>query len=310
MMNSKALIAVAVAAIIVVSAVGVFLLLDQDEDGSEERTLNANVYIDNGTATPYYAEGSGRDITSVIKNASGGMDVQFNSNGTVRSVDGRMPGEGERWVVWRWASPDGWASFSGTDISGLPNEVSIAVHLSRIITSGEGSVTYEPPDIEVEYKIYFFIQLREQYSANEWIRSAMGTEQDRRNGQWFSATGSTVMEAFEKVVWGQLFTGQYTDAEKDQILNYRTVSSQLGWLDMFMGWTDTLISGGIEDGMWTYWSQYNWTETGGWEFDNLALGRYDITDHRHFALILQTTVAHDTGASFPQTYPEDIPEGI
>lgn len=302
--------AVVLAAILAVSAVGVFFLIDHDEEVIEDSTLTANVYIDSGTDTPYMAEGTGKDIVSIINDSAGEIDILFNSNGSVRSVDGRIPGEGERWVIWRWASPEGWSVLSGTGTVGLPDGVNLCVHMSKTVQLSGGVVSYEPPEIEIEYRIYFFIQLREQYSANEWIRSAIGSEMDRRDGQWFSATGTSVMDAFEKVVWGEIFTGQYTVEERAEILNYRTVPSQLGWLDTFMGWNDTRVGVEGEYGTWTYWSQYNWTENAGWEYDNLSLGKYDITDHRYFALILQTTLAHDTGSNYPQEYPSDIREGI
>jgi len=318
-MNVKIMIAVVCAAVLTAGAAAVLLIGSNDNDGGAGgREYTASVWLD-GVPEPY--TGKGQTVRGIIEDALGGdHDVTFGSGGQVVSVDGIGNTAAKTWAVFRWASPNGWAVLSGT-ASGYADGMTIAVHHADR-TVKEGVTSYSVPDIDVTYRVYFFIQFREMQSTPliEILKKSI-TEGEMRDGIWIEGTGSTVNEALADAVLRYFFPdNEYKVSEatdETENADYRTYSviadgdelvlfsygmkpAMYGWFLSFFGWSDTKVGGGGEYGTWTYWSQYSYhpdasttDDPAHWGYNQFAFGLYDITKYHYFALILQTTEAED-----------------
>lgn len=317
-MNKKSTIAliVIILAMVVVAAAVLALQSGSSED-NDIKEVNAKIHL-SGLGEDESSTGSGNTIASILASAFPDHDIQYSSNGNIASVDGVANTDNNTWAVFRWISPDDWKVLSESANSKikLPDGVSLALHYAEKTKNDQGKIVYSAPDIDVEYKVYFFLQFKEGYDANNIIRSIL-TEQERRDGFWIEGTGENVIECLNDAVYTYLLHDTYTDEEKKEILSYDERRESYGWLNKFLGWEDTRVSvSGGEYGTWTYWSQYTYEpdaktldDAGEWTYNQLSLGQYDITECHYFALILQTTTVETVNIPISTT-PADIPAGL
>ncbi|WP_400204405.1 hypothetical protein [Candidatus Methanomassiliicoccus intestinalis] len=318
-MNKKSIIAIVVIILAVAAvAVAVFALQDSSgSDGDGMKEVNATIYIDSLGAEES-STGFGNTIASLLASAFPNRDIKYSSNGSIASVDGVANTDKNTWAIFKWASPDGWEVLSSSANSKikLPDGVSLALHYAEKTKNDQGKIVYTAPDIDVEYKVYFFLQFKEGYDANDIILNIL-TEQERKDGFWIEGTGEDVIECLSDAVYTYLLHGDYTDEEKKEILSYDERRESYGWLNKFLGWEDKRIStSGGEFGTWTYWSQYTYDhdaktldDASEWNYNQLSIGQYDITEDHYFALILQTTTVETVNIPIPTT-PADIPAGL
>ena len=333
-MNSKTIIAI-VAVIAVVGASAAVLAMTAGggkENGGGVRAdaaYGAAVWLDDGTKETEYS-GAGDTFREIIEDALSGHDVVFNSNGNINSVDGVGNTSERSWVVFKWASPNGWGAISSLSGSvGCIDGMTLAVRYADRVADDKGNTSYSAPDIEVEYKAYFFIQFKEQYNSTKWMQRLNLDERQRQEGVWIEGTGSTVNEALADAVLTYLFPDSqysfkdggeqrtYTVDGEEGLFSYGLRPAMYGWFLSFFGWSDTKQSSeGGEYGTWTYWSQYSYhpdakslDDPSYWGYNQFSFGMYDVTKYRYFGLVLQTTAAEDdVDADLPA--PSGIPKGL
>lgn len=316
-MNKKSTIAVVVIIVALLAVVAVFALQSGSSDNKEIKEVNATVHL-GFSDTEVSSEGFGNTIAAILASAFPDRDIQYSSNGSIASVDGVANTDKNTWAVFKWASPDGWdvLSVSANSKIELPEGVTLALHYAEKTKDDQGKISYSAPDIDVEYKVYFFLQFKEGYDHNDIIRSIL-TEQERKDGFWIEGTGENVIECLQDAVYTYLLHDTYTDEDKKEILTYDERRESYGWLYKFLGWEDTRVSAsGGYYGTWTYWSQYTYEpdaktldDAGEWIYNQLSLGQYDITKCHYFALILQTTTVETVNIPIAAT-PADIPAGL
>lgn len=316
-MNKKSTIAVVVIIVALLSVVAVFALQSGSSDDKEIKEVNATVHL-GFSDTEVSSTGFGNTIAAILASAFPDRDIQYSSNGSIASVDGVANTNKNTWAVFKWASPDGWdvLSVSANSKIELPEGVTLALHYAEKTKDDQGKISYSVPDIDVEYKVYFFLQFKEGYDHNDIIRSIL-TEQERKDGFWIEGTGENVIECLQDAVYTYLLHDTYTDEDKKEILSYDERRESYGWLNKFLGWEDTRVSAsGGDYGTWTYWSQYTYEpdaetldDASEWSYNQLSLGQYDITECHYFALILQTTTVETVNIPIATT-PADIPAGL
>jgi len=219
-MDRKLMIGLA-AVLVVVIAVAAVLTIGSDKGGDRDREaspFDARVYLDDGTSHTEYS-GTGTSIRGAIQDALSGHDVVFASNGNITSVDGVANSGDSRWVVFKWASPGGWSAV--TDISkGTHDGADLAVRYSERVKDDQGNVSYSTPDIQVKHKVYFFIQIREQWDATSWLRDLPFTESQKREGFWISGEGNTNNEALADAVLKNFYPNSKVEIRGDNIIEY------------------------------------------------------------------------------------------
>lgn len=316
-MNKKSTIAVVVIIVALLAVVAVFALQSGSSDDKEIKEVNATVHLGFSDAE-VSSTGFGNTIAAILASAFPDRDIQYSSNGSIASVDGVDNTNKNTWAVFKWASPDGWdvLSVSANSKIELPEGVTLALHYAEKTKDDQGKISYSAPDIDVEYKVYFFLQFKEGYDHNDIIRSIL-TEQERKDGFWIEGTGENVIECLQDAVYTYLLHDTYTDEDKKEILSYDERRESYGWLNKFLGWEDTRVStSGGDYGTWTYWSQYTYepdaeilNDASEWSYNQLSLGQYDITECHYFALILQTTTVETVNIPIATT-PAEIPAGL
>ena len=318
-MNTKTIIAVAVAAIAVLAVISIILVSGGggDDGRSEPNVTDAVVWLDrNDGSEPVSFEGSGGDIRGIVESALSGYDVVFRANGNISSVDGVGNDDSRTWIIYRWASPGGWAVFSDTE-SSYVDGMNIAVRYSDRTVGDKGDVSYSAPDIEVDYEVFFFIQIREEASSTVWLRNLPLSDSDKKKGVWISGRGSTSSEALADAVLTNFFPrsshevvtsddgGQgsvkYVVDGKEGMFTYGMTPSMYGWFVSFLGWSDTKVGSEGDYGTWTFWNQYTYSpdadslsDTDYWGFNQFSFGMYDISEYRYFALVLKTSSMEDS----------------
>lgn len=317
-MNKKTLLATMVifVAVIALMVVAVFALQNDAAESKEFKEVNATCTLSSldGEET---GQGFGNTIANILASAFPERDIQYSSNGNIRSVDGVANSGNKYWVVFKWASPDGWQVLSSAATTKLDLAEGVSLYLSYTerIVDEHGKITYAAPDLDIEYKVYFFLQFKEGYDANELIRSIM-TEQERREGFWIEGTGGNVIECLADAVYTYLLPEDFS-GDKTEVLSYDERRESFGWLNKFLGWEDKRISSaGGQYGTWTYWSQYRYDpdaetldDADNWSYNEYSIGQYDITENHYFALILQTTTVENVNVPLPTT-PAEIPVGL
>ena len=316
-MNKKSTIAVVVIIVALLAVVAVFALQSGSSDDKEIKEVNATVHLGFSDAE-VSSTGFGNTISAILASAFPDRDIQYSSNGSIASVDGVDNTNKNTWAVFKWASPDGWdvLSVSANSKIELPEGVTLALHYAEKTKDDQGKISYSAPDINVEYKVYFFLQFKEGYDHNDIIRSIL-TEQERKDGFWIEGTGENVIACLQDAVYTYLLHDTYTDEDKKEILSYDERRESYGWLNKFLGWEDTRVStSGGDYGTWTYWSQYTYepdaeilNDASEWSYNQLSLGQYDITECHYFALILQTTTVETVNIPIATT-PAEIPAGL
>jgi hypothetical protein len=247
----------------------------------------------------------------------------------VTSVDGVGNTNENAWVLFKWASPNGWATLS--DKSPSIDGMTIALRYADRTVDDKGSVDYSAPDVEVEYKVYFFIQWKEQYNSTSWMQRLALTDSEKQAGVWIEGWGSNANEALADATLKYFYPGSsctIDDTKEDQIIysvdgeegfyTYGTKSASYGWFLEYLGWSDTKKSDdGGDYGTWTYWSQYTYhpdakslDDPAQWGYNQTTFGMYDITKQRYFGLVLQTTVAETDGTDIQLPAPSTIPAGL
>lgn len=323
-------ILIAVAIVAVAAVCLVYWSLDAGDQGTgpdpdtDPGIVSATVYLDiDGEITTY--EGQGATVEAILTSAVGDdHELTFLSSGVLYSVDGQSSGDGRYWTVFLWSSPGGWSpvSYTASYVDGMH----LAVSLAERVTDSSGTASYEAPDIEVEYTVYYFLQVREGITT-DWIERLGLTRETLEEGFWISGTGSTNNEALADAVISTFFpdaeveivdTGSQITyvVDGEGLFSYLTRSDMYGWFVEFLGYSDTLQSSdGGSWGTWTYWTQFSYNpsaetldDTDQWNYNNMSFGMYDITEYRYFALVLKTSVEEDTFIDIPT--PSDIPAGL
>lgn len=307
------LIFVAVAAVAII-ALAVFATQDNDNPGTlGQKHVNSTVYLGNSEDLTTY-EGYGNTVEMIIQSALADHDVVYRSNGNIESVDGIANTDDMVWTVFKWTAPQGWTTLEDAMSSSvyLPEGVNLAVYYaSKTWDSNQSKWIYAAPDEVIEYTVYFFLQFREHYDSDKIIAGNL-SEYDRQNGVWIKGTGQNTMECLEDAIFTYIFP-DYT-GDKNEVILYPKDAESFGNLYYFLGWSDTQLP----NGSWTYWSQYRYNpdaesldDKDEWSYNDFYLGRFDITENRYFALILQTTAEmDDEGTYYPDATPADIPAGL
>ncbi len=334
-MDAKVRIGLAALLVVIVAVVAVLAVGSLGNDETVASPFGARVYLDDGSETYTESAGTGISVKEVIQDALSEHDVTFASNGNVTSVDGVHNDGDRRWVVFRWASPGGWTPVSDTRTA-MHDQVSLAVRYSDRVKDEQGNITYSTPDIQVKYKVYYFIKVQEQWDATSWLRNLPLTESQKRAGFWISGEGTTNNEALAdamlktfypdckyKISSGDNDEGNYIEysiegkGEEGELpfFRYGTRTDMYGWFLSFMGWSDTKVSSKGEYGTWTFWTQFSYNpnaktddDTNYWDFNQWSFGMYDISRYHYFALVLKTSEMEDTYIDLPT--PSDIPEGL
>ncbi len=313
-MNNKvkiALIAVLLVAVVSLAIVGLSNI-GQQEQIEKPPAYSAVVWLNDEE----YA-GEGDNLQEILESSLKGHNIIFNTNGSIKSVDGKGNTDSSLWSVYKWASPDGWKSYS--KISGKFVEgTNLSVHYSEKTTDDKGNVSYSIPETEVEFEVHYFVQFKEQSDATEWM-TQIATPDDREKGFWISGKGSNNNEAFANAMYTNFFSDSKLDVVnkggavtylidgKEGMFSHGTRDGMYGWFLWFLGWTDTKVNNnGGEYGTWTYWSQYSYNPNADsldtpeeWGYNDWSFGMYDITDYRYFALVLQTTTADGLETKLP-----------
>ena len=294
------------------------------------KPYSIHVWFDDGSGGTTEYTGTGTTIKAAILGSIDDREIVFAANGNVSSVDGKGRGSDGRWVVFSWASPAGWSPVSKTD-SECHEDMTLALRYSKVVKDDAGNTTYEAPDIEVEYKVYYFVQIREKSDATEWLKGLGITDEMKKEGFWISGEGSTNNEALADAMIKAFYPDsavevrngstdegnfiEYVIDGKEGFFKYGTKTDMYGWFLSFMGWSDTKVGSGGEYGTWTYWNQYSYNpeaktddEPANWEFNQWSFGMYDISKYRYFGLILKTSEMEDTFIDIPT--PSEIPSGL
>lgn len=324
--NGIIVLVVSAAIVVVVVCIGALLYDGWSEDG-EARSVSATVYleVDGDFVT---LEGEGSTLEEILTSAVGeDHELTFLSSGVLASVDGQSSVDDRYWTVFRWSSPTGWSEFSYSNPSYVDG-MSLAVSLAERVTDSGGYVSYTAPDIEVEYTVYYFLQVREGITT-DWIDALGQSRAALEEGFWISGTGSNNNEALADAVISTFFSNsevevvmadnqiKYLVDGEEGVFSYGVRTDMYGWFLEFLGYSDTQQSEGGEGGYgtWTYWTQFSYNPSAEtldnvdqWNYNNLAFGMYDITEYRYFGLVLKTSEAEDQFIDI-QT-PSEIPPGL
>ena len=324
-MNSRTKLSVAILVVVVAAVVVMVIPSGEEEDTtSSEGTYSATVWFEDASGNQLCSEGSGDTVTEIVESAMSAVDVtvEFSNNGNVRSVDGETAEDGYAWTIQRWSSPTGWAAISSTT-SSLWDGMTLALYYSEKGTGSNSEVTYSSPDIEVEYKVYFYVMILEELDSTEWLEELPLTEEEKMEGFWAAGTGSTANEALADAILSLFYPDsevevtagsnyiEYTVDGRSGFYKYGTTSDMYGWFLEFLGWSDT--EG--EDGEWTYWVQYTYNpdastldDSANWDYNSWSWGLYDISLYHYMSVVLRTTLVEDTYTEIPT--PSTIPEGL
>ncbi len=296
-MNAKTmLVAVMVLALTVSAAVVVM-----DDSDAAAGTYTANVVIEDGSST-VVMKGSGSGVKEILENAvrSNGHTMDLGSTG-VRSVDGVSAPEGKKWTVQQWLPPRGWqvVKFDKTMNANLENGTTFCIHLSDQSVDSDYYVQYSAPSYRPQATGYFFVKFIDDSNANSYVNSVL-TEDQRKTGFWIWGTGSNMAEAFKDACSRFGFELNMSDGVKDGVSD----PDYIGWLYSFLGLGDELVSGTTMDGLWKYWSQFNWDGTK-WVYSQ-TLGHYDPAVYPYYALVRQITAKDNVTPNVGQS-PSDVP---
>lgn len=297
-MDKKVLIAL-VAVTLMVAGAGIYILAD---NGSDDPLADDNDEI--SVSVYYIADGEDLVKTDITGETtlrgifnSAVNDIRFNSAGQILSVGETLPGDGQKWIMWKW-SPTGLGKWelvpSVTDDVGLKNGISLALMLSDRVEE-DGEWNYTSPDIVVLQDIWFFIMFITESTENENITSYL-TKEKREAGFWVRGEGINAAYALKDVA-----------DRLDWDLNMEMGELSTGWLYSFFGLEDVQGLNG-----WTFWSQYHWNGDR-WVFNDGTLGREDPTELPYFALIRQYSEGDGMDATWENTTtvtPNDIPPGL
>lgn len=323
MASKNAIIAITAVVVIVIAAAAVLALGGGSNDsGTQSREpVATTLYLDWGNSVEEYT-GTGSTISEIITDALGDdHEAIFRSNGTLYSVDGQTNADNMYWTVFRWASPGGWTVFSESS-SSYVDGMSIAVSYSERVTNDDGTYTYSAPDIDVEYEVWYFLQVREGIT-NDWIDSLGVSRAILEEGFWISGTGSTNNEALADAVISTFFSDsdvQVVTSSTDEgdsitylvdgevMFSYGTRSDMYGWFLEFLGHSDEAVG----SDSWRYWTQFSYNpdaetldDTDQWNYNNLSFGMYDISRYHYFGLVLKTSAMEDQFIDI--STPSDIP---
>lgn len=294
------------------------------------KPYSIDVWFDDGLGNTVKYTGSGTTIRTAVLGSIGDHDILFAANGNVSSVDGKERSSEGRWVVFRWASPGGWSTVSKTDAE-CHEGMTLALRYSKIVRDDAGNTTYEAPDIDVKYKVYYFVQIREELNSTDWLRGIGISDDMKKEGFWISGEGSTNNEALADAMIKAFYPHseveirngandegnfiEYVIDGKEGFFKYGTKADMYGWFLSFMGWSDKKVGSGGEYGTWTYWNQYSYNPDAKtdddpvfWDFNQWSFGLYDISEYRYFGLVLKTSQVEDTFIDIPT--PSDIPAGL
>ena len=298
------------------------------DDDSGEYTVT--VWFVDANENQESAEGTGDTLAELLESAASalGLVLAFDDDGEVRSVDGEAADDGYAWTIQKWASPTGWAVISPT-ISSLWDGMTLAVCYSEEGVDDSGDTTYSTPDIEVEYKVYFYFMILEEQNSTDWLADLPLTDDEKTEGLWLAGTGSTNNEALAdavisafypdsevEVISGDTGTGTRSTyieyiVDGETFFQYGTSSDMYGWFLEFLGWSDTERDGGA----WTYWVQYSYNpdastldDAANWDYNSWSWGLYDISLYHYMSVVLRTTLVEDTYTEIPT--PSTIPAGL
>ena len=340
-MESKmriALIAISVVAVVAVAGVVVSSgLLGNDGGSGEDTVYNTEISIlEGGVYNTYKA--SGKNVSELLKNAFGD-DIVVSNNGNVQSYKGVSNDSTHSWVVFRYKTPDGWVPV--TDKL-LVEGASLALEYSEKINEG-GKVAYTKPTLTVTKEVWFFIQIpdideieefvesgdfkvRKDSNGNDlktvedcykdlkaWIKDAGIDRTSIKNGFWIKGSGTYMNEALANALHDSFFPDKEMTVEDngvtiDYCIDGKIMHSSLkksdlyGWFVDFFGWGDTQLN----NGDWTYWSQYTYNPNAPtlddgrqWTYNDWALGFYDMDVYHYVGLVLQTTTEKGTDRILP-----------
>ena len=299
-----------VAVLLVAGAAGGILLLQNDKEtppGDDLDFIKGVVYLDDGNEIKELS-GKGNTTEEIVSSALTSDDhtITYDASKRIDKVDGKSAGTDKAWVLWKWSGPLKWKVLSTvTTETDLFDGVCFSVTLSDVSNVG-GNVEYSN-NIVPEFTVYFFIQFKEDYNANEWT-NAVKTESERRTGFWISGKGADLVKAFDDAVYKYMFKGTYTAEQKRSILvmGDGTGTTIYGWIGMFCGLQDVTIptdNEGIFN--YRYWAQYCWnSELEDWTYNQSAFGGFDISVDKYFSLVRHTTNMDDHDSGLTVT-PED-----
>ncbi len=334
-MNSKSMIAVALVAVVVVALAAV-LLVQGDDDGDEKdavgpqpgSTFGAQVWMDpNDGSEPVSSEGTGTTVRELLESAFPDSGIKYRANGNIASVNGVQNTDTHVWTVFRWASPGGWVVMNDAS-SAYTDGMNIALRYAEKEIGDRGEVIYTEPEVEVEYRVWFFIQMLEEINSTEWLRAIPLSDVEKKHGVWISGVGETANEAladailtyffpdseYEVVVSDEGGAGSISyEIDGESFFTYGTNPTLYGWFVTFLGREDLKVGSGGEYGSWLYWNQYSYSPEADamdnpdyWEYNDFAFGMHDITKYRYFGLILKTSVAEDTQNTVDLPTPSEI----
>lgn len=294
------------------------------------KPYSIDVWLDDGAGNTTKYTGTGTTIKTAVLGAINDHDVVFAANGQVATVDGKGAGSGNRWVIFRWSSPENWITISDTKAE-CHEGMTLALRFSKTVKDEMGNTTYQAPDIEVKYKVYYFVRIQEFFDGTDWLKSLGLSEEDKKKGFWIAGEGSTNNEALADAMIKTFFSNSQVEKKggstdkgnyieyivdgKDKFFKYGTKPEMYGWFLFFMGLEDTKVGSGGDHGTWMYWNQYSYNpaaktddNTDYWDFNQLAFGMYDISKYRYFGLVLKTSEMEDSYIDLPT--PSEIPSGL
>lgn len=346
-----AFIAIVVVAMVAAGGVGVSVLMGNDNGSEEKPTYNAevNVKIDDEYKS---FNGSGKTVKEILESALG-EDVKVGANGNVASYKEQKNDSSHSWVVFRFQTPKGWVNATDDNLvegATLALEFSEKITENGKVSYSKPTLAVTKTvwffiqipaldDIKDCVDSGSF-KVREDSNGNPlksvedcynelkgWTVSAGLSNNDLRNGFWIKGTGSYMNEALANGLHETFFKDDAMTVEDDGVtidycINGEVMHSSLkksdlyGWFVDFLGWGDTQLN----NGDWTYWSQYTYNPNAKnlddgrqWEYDQWALGFYDMDLYKYVALVLQTTAQKDGGEidvditiPTPSTIPEEL----
>lgn len=331
-----AIIAIAAVAMVAIGGIAVSGLMNNDKS-DEDTVYNTEISVLEGSEYQTY-KASGKNIAELLKNAFGD-DVVVSGNGNVQSYKGVKNDNTHSWVVFRYKTPDGWVT--ATDKL-LVEGASLALEYSEKTSEG-GKVSYTKPTLAITKEVWFFIQIpdideieefvesgdfkvRKDSNGNDlktvedcynelkdWIKDAGIDRTSMKNGFWIKGSGAYMNEALANALHDHFFPDKEMTVEDDGItidycIDGKVMHSSLkksdlyGWFVDFLGWGDTQLN----NGDWTYWSQYTYNPNAKtlddgrqWTYNDWALGFYDMDVYHYVGLVLQTTTEKGTDSILP-----------
>lgn len=346
-----AFIAIAIVATVAVAGVGVSVFMNNDGGSAERPTYNADVNVKIGDEYKSFS-GTGKTVKEILESALGD-DVKVGANGNVSSYKEQKNDSDHSWVVFRYQTPKGWVNATDDNLAEgatLALEFSEKVVEGGKTTYKVPTLEVKKTvwffiqipaldDIKECVESGSF-KVREDSNGNPlksvedcynelkgWTVNAGLNNNDLKNGFWIKGTGSYMNEALANGLHDTFFSGETMTVEDDGVtidycINGDVMHSSLkksdlyGWFVDFLGWGDTQLN----NGDWTYWSQYTYNpnaktldDARQWEYDQWALGFYDMDLYKYVALVLQTTPQKDGGdfdVDVPIPTPSAIPEEL